>query len=198
MNKNEQMILCVPTKKFFTGEIWEGFREMEKGEIEKVIKKFGEYRRRGEMEEDDSWQQIVVQIVLLSGKKIFVHKIATTGNETRLHEMWPIFLGGHVDDIDSDLNEAVEREFTEEIDYRGKIMNKEFVGVINLMDNPVNRVHLGLIYVFEGSNGNFIETGDRGIKDGKFIDFEEAEKIIEKMTYWSKLVFPYLKKKYWK
>jgi len=72
------------------------------------------------------------------------------------------------------------------------------VGVVNLQDNSVNRVHAGLVWAFIGDSELFKNTGDDGVVEGKFVTWEEAEKMTDQMSYWSREAFPVLRKKYGK
>lgn len=78
----------------------------------------------------------------------------------------------------------------EEIDYKGKITSKKFFGVVKLHDNPVNKVHVGLVWLYEGDSEIFKSTGDDGLNNGRFASLNELEEIKDNMTYWSKIVFP--------
>ena len=189
-------ILVVKTKILFPDNIWEGFQEQSSGEILKLIDKHKEYIERPHVEDDESYQQIIPQIILKVGKKIFLHKIPKTGSEGRLHDMWPIFLGGHVDDTDLGIWEAAEREFEEELNYKGNVVKKEFLGIVKMHDTPVNRVHLGLVWLFGGDCEDFEFTGDHGISEGKFVSIRELNSYRDRMTYWSQTCVPYFLKKF--
>lgn len=197
MNKMDVKVLAIKREKLFRNKVWEGFKtDEELTEVIKLIESEGEYIRRGDLEEDEGYKQIIAQIVLVVGSKLFLHRIPSSGSESRLQDMWPIFLGGHVDYGDVSIRKAMEREFSEEIIYKGTIIKKEFVGLVNLEDNPVNRVHTGLVWVFEGDSEEFDDNKDDGVAEGKFFTWDEADGMIESMTYWSKVAFGKLKEKY--
>lgn len=194
VGKDNEEVLVVKTKKLFPDGVWEGFKKLDQKKFLTFINNNSEYLKRGFAETDDSYQQIVVQIILKVGNKVFIHKIAQTGSESRLHDMWPIFLGGHINNTDSDIASAFDREFNEEINYKGKIISKKFWGVVKLHDNAVNKVHVGLVWVYEGATEDYESTGDHGLTDGHFADKKELEDKKEKMSYWSKIVLPELLK----
>ena len=185
-------ILAVKTNILFPDGVWEGFREQKSEAVLNLIDEHKEFVERASAEEDESYQQIIPQIILKVGNKIFLHKIPQTGSEGRLHDMWPIFLGGHVDDTDSSIWDAAEREFNEEINYRGKIIKKEFLGIVKRNDMPVNKVHTGLVWLFEGDIEEFEATADHGIADGRFVQVSDLDSYVEKMTHWSQVVASYI------
>lgn len=190
--KDNEEVLVVKTQKLFPDGVWEGFRELNKENFLKFVDNNSEYLKRGFAETDENYQQIVAQIILKVGKKIFVHKVAQSGSESRLHDLWPIFLGGHINNTDKKISDAFEREFEEEINYKGNILSKKFWGIVKLHDNPVNKVHTGMVWIYEGDSEAFEATGDDGLIDGKFVTLKELKKIEPHMTYWSRVVFPKL------
>ncbi len=192
--KGEQKVMVIKTNVLFPKGIKEGIITENKEELLVTINKHAEYKKRLDVEENEDYQQIIPQIVLKCGQKIFIHRIPKTGNEGRLHDMWPIFLGGHVDDTDKDIAQATEREFKEEINYKGLIVSKQFIGLVKLHDTPVNRVHVGLIWLYEGNSENYETTSDNGLIDGKFVTLSELEYYRNSLTYWSKAFLPYLTK----
>lgn len=190
VGKDNEEVLVIKTKTIFPDGIWEGFRQLDEKEFIEFINSNSEYLKRGYVETDESYQQVIAQIILKVGKKIFIHKVAQTGSESRLHDLWPILLGGHINNTDKDISKAFDREFSEEINYRGKIISKKFLGVVKLHDNPVNKVHVGLVWLYEGDIESFEDTGDDGVIDGKFADINELDALKDKMSYWSKVVYP--------
>lgn len=102
-DKDNELVLVVKTSKLFPDGIWEGFRELDNKTLTTLINKNAEYLKRGIAETDETHQQIVAQIILKVGNKVFVHRIPQTGSESRLHDKWPIFLGGHINNLNCDL-----------------------------------------------------------------------------------------------
>jgi predicted NUDIX family phosphoesterase len=190
VGKDNEEVMVVKTTTLFPDGVWEGFKQLDQKKFLTFINKNSEYLKRGFTETDDNFQQIVAQIILKVGKKIFIHKVAQTGSESRLHDLWPIFLGGHINNTDRDISSAFDREFKEEINYKGKIVSKKFWGVVKLHDNPVNKVHVGLVWIYEGDSEEYVDTDDGGLADGHFADIKELISKENHMTYWSKLVLP--------
>lgn len=192
--KENEEVLVVKTDTIFPNGIWEGFRNLDEKLFLHLVDKNSEYLKRGFAETDETYQQMIAQIILKVGRKVFVHKVAQTGSESRLHNLWPILLGGHINNTDKKISDALNREFKEEIDYKGKITSKKFWGVIKLHDNPVNRVHMGLVWIYEGDSEEYEPTDDGGLVNGHFAGISELKKMKNQMTYWSKVVLPELLK----
>ena len=193
INKLDVKVMVVKTRILFPKGISEGFIADDAGLFLKLIRKNVEFKRRGDVEEDEIYQQIVAQIILTVEKKVLIHRIPITGNEGRLHDMWPIFIGGHIDSTDKKIEKGLEREFEEELNYQGKITEKKYLGLIKKHDNPVNKVHIGLVWLYKGDSLNFADNNDRGLADARFFTAKELKKYENKLTYWSEIFLPYLK-----
>lgn len=188
-------VLAIKTDELFPEGIKEGFFRIKKEDrIFQIIKEKALFLERSKLEDDEAYQQLIPQIVLKVRNKIFIHRIAQKGNESRLHDLYPIFLGGHVDEGDVSIEEAADREFNEEIDYKGKIITKEFQGLVKLHDNDVDRVHTGLVWVYEGEGLSWKHRKEECLTDGKFVLIRELGKYERKMTFWSKIFLPELRK----
>lgn len=188
-------ILVIKTDTLFPNGIDTGFIKVKKVKTFGLINKYSEFLERNEVEDNENYQQIIPQIVLQVRNKIFIHKITQKSNENRLVGLYPIFLGGHVDEGDMSIEEAATREFEEEIDYKGKILHKNFQGLLKLHDTEVNRVHVGLVWIYQGDNFLWRHR-DEDLIDGKFVLIKDLHKYKNKMTYWSKLYLTELEKLY--
>ena len=194
-----EKVLAIPTKKLYEKGKWNGFRASNLPWYRHLVSKGASFFDRSKIETDISLKQIIPQILFIYKNKIFFHQTTPHGGESRLHNLYPIFLGGHVNPIDAKpgqdlLDAAAEREFYEEVNYGGKIINKKFVGVVNkLTGNQVNEVHVGFVFIFRGDNGS-IRTQEKQAKNIGLLTLEELKPYLNKMTYWSRLVFPHLKK----
>lgn len=111
--------------------------------------------QRGSAENDPSQKQIIPYIMLQSKdfKKTAVYQ--RNGSEKRLHDLWSLGIGGHINPVDvTDNNDAFEqilltgmqRELDEEL---LKVPGKdqaEFLGVISEDITDVGKVHLGVVF----------------------------------------------------
>lgn len=194
-DKNDQMILCIESEYLFTDSHpkWDGLKTDQLDELYALLLEKSEFRRRGDLEEDPSYKQIIPQVVLKHKDKYFLHK-QVAGGESRLNALCPLPLGGHVEEFDlgqdKDLiQSALERELFEEADVKSNIINREFLGLIYIEDeNPVNHVHVGLAYIFDldGDDVKIKETDK--LEDVGFVDVDYLRKNIDTLTYWSRVI----------
>ncbi|RJP31551.1 MAG: hypothetical protein C4527_07500 [Candidatus Omnitrophota bacterium] len=111
------------------------------------------YRMRDEMENDPSHKQLIPYIVLRDGERIFRYWRTKRGGESRLHHLYSIGIGGHINPRDENLfteeneilAEAAMRELLEEVEIPGSVELKH-VGYINDDETEVGKVHLGIVY----------------------------------------------------
>ncbi len=110
---------------------------------------------RPEAEKDPSYKQIIPYIVLQT--KDFEHTAIYNrqGSEKRLHDLWSIGIGGHINPVDRQagadsfeqiLVSGMQRELDEELDQRQEHDHPCFMGVISEEITPVGRVHLGAVF----------------------------------------------------
>ncbi len=114
-----------------------------------------EFINRSDAEKDVSYKQIIPYIVLQTKdlKKTAIYN--RQGSEQRLHDLWSIGIGGHINPIDMEtqtdsflqiLTVGMERELKEELDQRPKSDLPHFVGVISEDITDVGKVHLGAVF----------------------------------------------------
>jgi len=151
---------------------------------------------RKEAEPDDSMRQLVVYITVYNEKKeILVYP--RTGSEDRLHGLYSLGIGGHVDVTDGSYSDAhmnlyydscitdtIIREVKEEIAIDTKPANYFFGGLIKLSETPVDRVHIGFHFLLPVMNFEFEETDEIG--SIKFVPREELYHM--NLEGWSKAV----------
>ncbi len=105
-------------------------------------------------EEDTQKKQVIPYILLQTtdGTKTAVYN--RQGSEKRLHDLWSIGIGGHINPIDGNeqadfkniLQAGMNRELDEELVQRPRSDQAHFSGIISEDITPVGRVHLGAIF----------------------------------------------------
>lgn len=158
MSKFDEKILVVPRSVIFDDEknAFNGFIGKEDARYKEIISTFGgfEVKRRGDMEEDPSYKQLISYVIIKSDSDdaTLVYKRLGGGGESRLHGLLSIGVGGHMNDvpevadIDSKLSVNAARELEEEVGLSAdSVKDMEIMGLINDDDNEVGRVHIGLV-----------------------------------------------------
>lgn len=112
---------------------------------------------RRDVETDFNYRQLVVYVTVINrDKEILVYP--RTGSEERLHQLYSIGIGGHVDakdGIDAHMNlyydgcitDTLVREVKEEINVNTRPEHYLFGGIIKLSKTDVDRVHLGFHFL---------------------------------------------------
>jgi predicted NUDIX family phosphoesterase len=193
MNKLEQKILCIKSDILFEKGKWNGLKTDDLDYYYNLLLEKSEFQIRGPLETDLSYKQIIPQVIIRFQDKYFLHK-QVKGTEARLQEMFPLPLGGHVEEFDLETKEndliqdALEREVNEEVEINANITKKEFLGLVYLEDeNPVNHVHIGIFYIFDVDSDN-VHIKESELENVGFVSKAFLEENIDKLTYWSRII----------
>lgn len=187
MDKNDELVLVVPTNdlfnKPFTGviPIIESHSKLAKALSHLDVK------RRGDVEEDPSYKQLISYVVVKNNKgETLLYTRLSGGGEARLHSKSSIGVGGHMNPVEGLSGyplflENTKRELLEEIGVEP--IEIGFVGLVNDDSNDVGQVHVGLIYI--------ANIGDQQIKitetDTLLVKWVPDTKFYELET-WSQLL----------
>jgi predicted NUDIX family phosphoesterase len=192
MSKDDEQILVVKSDIFFKDGIWQGFKTDNLDYYLDLIKKNCEFKRRGDVENDNSFQQIIPYILFSFENKFFAYKyLAKAGEQRLVNNDYQLGIGGHINKEDIKdgkdiLEEGMMREWEEEVSFKGNLLQKKLVGIINDDSRPVEQVHLGLVYHFIGDSPEiFVEETDK--MEGKMFGLEEIFKNISH-SVWMKIV----------
>lgn len=189
--KSSNKILCIKTETLFAKEVWDGIKTNNLDYYYDLISNKSEFCERETLETDINYKQIIPQIILRNNNHYFLHR-QNKGGESRLNSLCPLTIGGHVEEFDKGSKDIIEtalyRELEEEVKLDSKIINSQFLGLIYLNDeNPVNHVHVGLIYLFD-LNGQLVECKETGLEKIGFVDKDYLLSNIETLTYWSRKI----------
>lgn len=201
MSKWDEQILVVNRKEIFSNEknTFYGFISLEDTRVEEIVKTFKKYevKRRGDMEEDPSYKQLIGYVLVKDKetKEILVYKRLVGGGESRLHGKASVGIGGHMNDVENiTIEEIVKinaaREIEEEIgiSFEEALNNIDFVGLINDDKEEVGKVHIGLIYVCEVDKNKVKVTENDTLKI-EWLNSDEAKKV-ENYESWSEFLIP--------
>lgn len=197
--KSDEKVLVVPADIIFAKEKWQGLKTDDLEYYLDLIKNNYQFKRRGDVENDPSFQQIIPYIVFSFGNKFFIYKYLPRAGEQRLVDTYQIGVGGHINEIDGTketvLEKGMMREWNEEVEYGGNILEKKIIGLLNDDSRPVEAVHLGLVYSFVGDSPE-ISIKEIDKMQGELVGLKDIEeKIKNNDGIWIKLVYrDYLKK----
>ncbi len=182
MSKDDEKVLVVPADILFKNGRWQGLKKDNLDYYLDLIKNNYQFKRRGDVETDDSFQQIIPYIVFSCKDKFFIYKYLGGAGEQRLHDTYQIGVAGHINQIDLNggniLEEGMMREWNEEVDYKGNLLDKKLVGILNDDSGDVEKVHLGLVYSFIGDSPE-ISIKEKEKMQGEMVNLKDIQEYIK-------------------
>jgi predicted NUDIX family phosphoesterase len=148
------------------------------------------YLNRSEAEHDKRYKQLIPYVLLICNDKILRYRRGKGGQETRLHGLYSVGIGGHISDQDDGLfskdigyQEGMRRELMEEVAV--KEVDAVPVAVINDDSTEVGLVHFGVVHVMRVPDESV--AGRRsGIVTPEFVPISEAVKDASIYESWSR------------
>jgi len=196
MNPNEE-ILVIKRNIIFKDTIWQGLKTDNLEHFLDIIKNNFEFKRRGDVENDPSFQQIIPYILFNFENKYFLYKYLEKAGEQRLINDYMLGVAGHINPVDNKQENTIEagmmREWEEEVDFQGNLLEKKLIGILNDDSRPVEAVHLGLVYLFKGDSAKIVVKEKETIK-GEMMTLPEIALCMEKSGGWAPIIYhSYLK-----
>ncbi len=150
-----EQILVVERSGFFGGQWPQGFTPIP--DPRRLLSRFeatGFFVPRPEAEDNPAWKQPIPYCLVTQGEQLLTVRRTRGQSEQRLHGLWSIGLGGHVQAEDRGsgpiFEHSLRRELEEELVIPGlDRLEPRFLGLLNDDSNPVGRVHVGLVYRLE-------------------------------------------------
>ncbi len=154
------------------------------------------YLNRSEAEQDRRYKQLIPYVLLICNGKILRYRRGKGGQETRLHGLYSVGIGGHISDEDHGLfssgigyAEGMRRELMEEVAVEQ--VNAPSVALINDDSTEVGYVHFGVVHLMRVSDESV--AGRRsGIVAPEFVPFSEALKDTTAYESWSRFCLEHL------
>jgi len=190
-----ELTLAVPTQ-----EVWNLLEYKENAVLKntdstilEALLSHGIFKQRNLLEEDPSHKQIIPYAVICFGDVVFLFHRTKKQTETRLHNLYSLGVGGHMNPFGNKCNveylrHELEREMNEEVLVHDdcKVLSVEPVGFINDDTNEVGKVHLGVLCHIILSNKS-IEINEKEKMAGCWIKKSELLAYYDQMESWSKL-----------
>jgi len=150
------------------------------------------FRNRSEAEQDLRYKQLIPYVILVSEDRVLRYKRGKGGEETRLHGLWSIGIGGHISDEDRTLfsenelgyHDGMQREVREEVDLEP--LSEAPVAVINDDSTEVGSVHFGVVHIMQVASES-VAGRRRGIVAPEFVPISSAVDDSANYESWSRL-----------
>jgi predicted NUDIX family phosphoesterase len=149
------------------------------------------YLNRSEAEQDKNFKQLIPYVLLICNGKILRYERGRGGQETRLHGLYSIGIGGHISEEDDGLfskdvgyRDGMQREIREEVAVEE--IDEAAVAVLNDDSTDVGSVHFGVVHIMRVANENVVGRRS-GIRGPEFIPIEEAMSDTSGYESWSRL-----------
>ena len=154
----------------------------------------GSVQRRGDMEEDKNYKQVIPSMIIKQDDKYFTYTRLEGGGESRLHGKSSITIGGHTNDVEDYWNfehlmavnakRELEEEVyildsnNEEIDNHLRLTkNMSIKGLIYNEKTDVDAVHVGLLTMIEIPSDWDVKVKETDVLEGKFRTVEEIKEL---------------------
>ena len=171
MNKAQEQVLCIDRKALPTS--WVTQRTVLPMDFSifaaTCTKAKFSFVRRSLAEEDKQKKQIIPYILLQTADAGMTATYNRQGSEKRLHDLWSIGIGGHInpgdktmgaDNFENILKNGMQRELDEELTRRVSSDPIEFIGIINEDITPVGSVHMGAVFLIRTQTPKEYVAGD--------------------------------------
>ena len=148
------------------------------------------YRNRSEAEQNKRFKQLIPYVLITCNGKILRYRRGRGGQETRLHGLYSVGIGGHISEEDHGLfssrvgyQDGMRREIMEEVAVDQ--VKEVAVGLINDDSTDVGQVHFGVVHIMYAANETV--AGRRsGIVGPEFVPIPEAVQDPSAYESWSR------------
>jgi predicted NUDIX family phosphoesterase len=120
-------------------------------------------------------------------------KQTRAGADARLHDLYSIGVGGHVNPEDGDALGGLRREWAEELD-AGFTPEFRPLGLLNDDDTAVGAVHLGLVFSAD-AEGRPVNVRETHKLSGQFATPDALAAVTDRMETWSSLLWEFLQRR---
>jgi predicted NUDIX family phosphoesterase len=182
-----EQVLVVPRATVIQGRGWRGIRTDELGGVLDTIARQARFEPRALVESDPRWKQVIPYLVVRDGPRYFLMQRTRAGADVRLHDLWSIGVGGHVNPGDGGVMGGLQREWSEEIEAPFEPEPRLF-GLLNDDTTEVGRVHLGVLFLAD-AGGRPLAIRETAKLSGAFASAGDVRAVADRLETWSQLVF---------
>jgi predicted NUDIX family phosphoesterase len=198
-------VLGVPRTVLFSQGSWQGLRPLSGGvdgdQLLAAVRAEATFRPRSEVEEDSSWQQVIPYVAFRWRDQHLLTKRLTRSSERRLHHLYSVAVGGHVNPEDlasspigpsgDPVLSGLWREWREEVEYGGEL-SLSLLGLLKDDSTPVGKVHVGVVGLMEGDQAE-ISVREPAKLEGRLLPLVQMIPFYLNMETWSQVLYDYLR-----
>ncbi len=186
----DELVLVVPRERVIRGRGWRGVSPDALEATLATIATEGRFEPRAAVERDPTHKQVIPYLVLRDAGRYFLMRRTRAGGDERLHDLYSIGVGGHLNPGDGDVRGGLLREWREEL-AASFVPEFRLVGLLNDDETEVGRVHLGVVFVAE-AGGRPAAVRETEKLSGGFATPDEVAALRDRLETWSALVFDFL------
>ncbi len=156
------------------------------------LEREGFFMLRANAEQDPNHRQVIPYALVRYGGRYFLMRRTRGGGEARLHDLYTLGVGGHInpEDVgDNPVLDGLRRELLEEVAVRQYTARP--VGFIIMADSPVSMVHAGIVFEVDSEDEPRVVEVDK--LEGRLVGLEEIWAVYEGLEGWSKVVVDWLR-----
>ncbi|MGD1034045.1 MAG: NUDIX hydrolase [Candidatus Dormibacteria bacterium] len=189
----DEDVLCIPRTTIFPGNVWHGLVTRGLERVLRTIRACSEYRPRHLVEDDPTQQQVIPYCIVHcpDDDTYLITRRLRHSSERRLHNLYSLGVGGHVNPGDGERFDPVVgglmREWQEEI-VCASPATARLVALLNEDSTPVGRVHLGLVFLVEPEAGP-VAVRETHKLEGEIMTLEAMRRYYLSMESWSQLCY---------
>lgn len=192
--RHDEHILVVKRATLFPdARAWQGLKQSGVDDFLTVVELNKEFHPRSLMETDPRYKQVIPYLVFTHNNNFFLMQRDGSASEQRLKNKYSLGIGGHMrleDFSGGNVIDWAQREFKEEIDYRGTY-SVTSLGILNDDSTPVGEVHIGCILLLEGNSPAISVKSE--LASGRLATLEECMVHYHLMEKWSQIIVDYLR-----
>lgn len=154
------------------------------------------YLNRTEAEKDRRYKQLIPYVLILCHGRILRYRRGRGGQETRLHGLYSVGVGGHISEEDHGLfskslgyQDGMRRELMEEVAIEEA--QEAGVAVINDDSTEVGYVHFGVVHLMHVASEAIVGRRS-GILNPEFIPIPDALQDLSGYESWSRFCLEHL------
>jgi len=183
----DELVLVVPRASVVPEPGWLGVRRTGVDEALEAVARDGRFMRRGDAEDDPGRKQVIPYLVLRDADRWFLMRRTRAGGDARLHDLWSIGVGGHLNPGDGDVLGGLRREWAEEL-VTGFEPVFTPIGLLNDDTTAVGAVHIGIVFVADAA-GRPVAIRETDKLEGEFASTAAVAAVRDGMETWSRLAF---------